>query len=89
MKIKEGFLLKKIADDYVVIPYEDNIVNFKAMIVLNETGAFLWNKLQNDITFEELCENLSTEFEVDGETAKTDAEEFISILKGKGLIENE
>ena len=89
MKIKEGFLLKKIADDYVVIPYEDNIVNFKAMIVLNETGAFLWEKLQNDITFEGLCESLSREFEVDDETAKTDAEEFVLILKDKGLIENE
>ncbi len=89
MKIKEGFLLKKIADDYVVIPYEDNIVDFKAMLVLNDSGAFLWEELQNEISSDELKNRLTAEFEVDEITAENDIAEFVSKLKEKDLLENE
>ena len=89
MKVKEGFLLKKIADDYVVIPYEDKIVDFKAMIVLNESGAFLWDALKCETTENALVEALLKEFDVDEETAKTDVKEFISTLAEKDLIDNE
>ena len=89
MKIKDGFLLKKIADDYIVIPYEDKIVDFKAMLVLNETGAFLWEEMQKEISLNELEEKLTLEFDVDGETAGRDIGEFILKLKKKDLLENE
>ncbi len=89
MKIKKGFLLKKIADDYVVIPYEESIVNFKAMLVLNETGAFLWEELQKDVTFEDLKNKMTSEFDVEDKAAETDIYEFVSKLKEKGLLENE
>ena len=42
MKIKSDFLLKKVADSYVVVPVGKATVSFNGMITLNETGAFLW-----------------------------------------------
>lgn len=42
MKINDGFSLRKVADSYVIIPVGDNLVDFSAMITINETGAFLW-----------------------------------------------
>ena len=50
MKVKDGFIVKKVVDDYVVVPVGDNFVDFSSIINLNETGAFLWKCLENDVT---------------------------------------
>ena len=50
MKLKEGFMLKKILDDYIVVPTGNNIVDFAVAVSLNETGAFLWKQLEEEKT---------------------------------------
>ena len=45
MKIQPGFTLKEVADSFVIVPTGSNIVDFSAMITINETGAFLWECL--------------------------------------------
>lgn len=47
MKIKPDFLLRKVAENYVVVPVGTAMVDFNGMINLNETGAFLWEKLEH------------------------------------------
>ena len=87
MKIKEGFLLKNVADSFVIVPTGANIVDFSAMITLNETGAFLWENLKNDVTEEELVRALMAEYEVDEKTASEDVAEFVAALTDKKVIE--
>ncbi|MBR3934250.1 MAG: PqqD family protein [Clostridia bacterium] len=88
MKISEGFILKEIAGSYVVVPVGQNLVDFSSMITTNETGAFLWEKLQNDTTVDELCEAVMAEYQgVSREDAVSDIEEFINILKEKNILE--
>lgn len=87
MKIKDGFELKEIADNYLAIPTQDNIVDFSSIIMLNETSAFLWLKLENDITEDELVSLLLEEYDVDEKTAREDIGRFISELKNAGLLE--
>ena len=87
MRIKEGFLVRKIIDDYIVVPMGDNIVDFAATISLNESGAFLWNKLQNDCSEEDLVASLMQEYEgVEEETAKQDVSDFVALLKANHLL---
>ena len=50
MKLKDGFLLKEIAGSWVVVPVGEQVVDFQMMITLNETGAFLWEKLKNKVS---------------------------------------
>ena len=88
MKIKEGFLLKEIAGSYVVVPVGEKLVDFQMMVTLNETGAFLWEKLANDITEEELVAALLGEYDVDEQTAKKDVSEFIKKLNEKEILAN-
>ena len=45
MKIKEGFLLRQIAGQNVVLP-TGNELDLNMMITLNDTGVFLWEWLQ-------------------------------------------
>jgi hypothetical protein len=46
MKVKEGFILRNIVDEWIVMPTGTNIQNFEAAIVLNEVSAFLWRLLE-------------------------------------------
>lgn len=86
MRLKDGFLLRKVAGEYIVVPTGDSMVDFKAMISLNETGAFLWEQLSEDITKQQLTERLLSEYDVDKATAVSDVAEFVKLLKEKNLL---
>ena len=87
MKIKEYFLLRKVSDCYVVVPVGKATVDFNGMMNLNETGAFLWEKLENDTTKEELLKAMLDEYEVTEDIAKKDIDNFITKLKDGNLLE--
>ncbi len=86
MKIAEGFVLKNIAGTNVVVPLGDNTVSFKAIITLNETGAFLWQQLETEKTPDDLLKAMLSEYAVDEATAKADILEFIDNLKKANLL---
>ncbi len=86
MKLKEGFMLKKILDDYIVVPTGNNIVDFAVAVSLNETGAFLWKQLEEEKTVSELAEALSGEYGVTADQVTGDVEEFIELLKTHSFL---
>lgn len=88
MKIKENFMLRKVADTYVVVPVGDAVAEFNGMINLNEAGAFLWQLLENETTAEQVVEALLQQYDVDEATAKRDVDKFINELKVAKLLEN-
>lgn len=87
MKIKEGFILKKIAGSTVAVPAGENLVNLQLMLTLNESGAFLWDCLQKPCEEENLVEALTAEYQVDNETARQDVKEFIAVLKENQILD--
>lgn len=87
MKIKDGYLLRQVAGSNIVVPIGEGSIDFSGVITLNEVGAFLWSKLENEITKEQLIEELLSEYAVDKTVAENDISEFISKLEGAGLIE--
>ena len=46
MKIKEGFILRKICGEYVVVGEGLAQVNFNKMLSLNASAAYLWEQFQ-------------------------------------------
>ncbi len=89
MKIKSGFVLREIAGEWMAIAVGTRTADFSNMIVLSETAAYVWKLLKEEKTVENLAEALATEFDVDYETAKRDAEGFGKVLAEKGLLDNE
>ncbi len=87
MKIKEDFILRKVADSYVVVPVNDMTVDFNGIINLNETGAFLFEILQKGADKQELLDKLLSEYEVTSEKAEADIEVFIQKLKDADILE--
>ncbi|MDD6735339.1 MAG: PqqD family protein [Clostridiales bacterium] len=86
MKVKDGFVLRKVAGNYIIIGVGEEAVDFNGMITVNETGAFLWNLLSKDITVDELLSALLKEYDIDENTAKADIDEFITKLKEGELL---
>ena len=87
MKIKDGFILREVAGNYIVVAVGDAVKNFNGIINLNETGAFLWKRLEEGATEEQLKESLLNEYEVDDEIAERDIKAFINKLAEKGLLD--
>lgn len=86
MKIKEGFLLRTIAGQHVVVPTGQHL-DLSLMITLNETGAFLWEKLQVETTKNALVDALLSEYNVNKKTALNDVMTFIHKLSDNQLLE--
>ena len=84
MKIKEGFLIRKVGEQAVVVSVGDATNIFNGMIRLNATGELLWNRI---IDREELVDALVSEYEVGREKAGEDVDKFIAILSKPGIIE--
>ena len=87
MKIKKGFVVRKVGDAYVVVPVGELSKTFHGMINLNETGAFLWNFFTAEHTVDEAVEALCGEYEVEEERARLDAEKFADILSKNNFLE--
>ena len=58
MKIKQGFILSKIGNDTVAIATGELSRTFSGVIMLNGTGVFLWERLQQDTTREQLVADM-------------------------------
>ena len=69
MKIKDGFMLSRVAGSYVVVPVGAVQADFTGMITLNPVGAFLWSNLEKETTREELLKNVLAQYSIDEETA--------------------
>lgn len=81
MKIKEGFILRKVGIQYVVAATGKASENFNGMMRLNESGAFAFRLLQEGITEEELVRRIVAEYEVTEETVRKDVSRFLAGLK--------
>ena len=89
MKIKSGFIVRKIANQYMAVPVGERSQELHGMIGLNETGAFLWKQLENDQTEASLTEALTKEYEVSPQQAGDSVARFLSLLKDEGVLADE
>lgn len=86
MKLKDGFVLRTVGANHLVVPVGAQTVDFRCLITLNETGAFLWQQLQEDRQAEELTAALLEEYEVTPAQAAADVAAFMDKLQEAGLL---
>ena len=85
MKIKDGFLLRQVAGQTVVLPTGGDL-DLNMMITLNETGAFLWEHLQEETDEAALVQALLAEYEVTAEVAAKAVAAFVEKLKKNDFL---
>ena len=83
IKRQEGYCLKEIEGVHYLLPYGQKVADQRKGIVLNETGVFLWNELQETMTDEELAEKLVHYYSADGEAANETQDEIQDQTKDK------
>ncbi len=79
MKIREGYVINRLGDGYVVVTVGEACKDFNGLIRLNNAGAFLWKSIQcGDNTKEKLIGTMLDYYEgLDEATAGADVEEFL------------
>lgn len=88
MKIKEGYVLREVARNNIVVPLGDAEVSFKGIMTLNDVGTFIWKILENGATKEELLNAVLNKYDVDEETASKDIDRYIVKLRAEKIIED-
>ena len=85
MKLKEGFLLRTVAGQTVVLPTGDDL-DLNMMITLNDTGAFLWERLEEETTEDALVQALLAEYDVEEAAARNAVVAFVKQLNDHGFL---
>lgn len=81
LKIKKGFLLRRLGKECISVAIGESSKNFNGMIRLNETGALYWEELEKGTTEEKLIALTLERFEgVDENTARQDVREFLETI---------
>ncbi len=87
MKIKDKFVVNEIVNQLIVMSSDPSIDTIGEVMVLSESGYFLWKCLQEDTTSEVLIHKLILEYGVSLDVAEKDVEDFINNLKDLDILE--
>lgn len=87
MKIKSGFVLRKLGDEHIIVPTGDAKLQFNGMISFNGTGAFIWQSLEKGLDKAETVKAMTDIYKVDAETAAADIDRFYGKLREAHLVE--
>ena len=89
MRQKEGFVLREICGEKVIVAEGLKVVDFGKMVSMNDTATWLWEKCTalGDFTAEQLTEALCEEYEVESSKALADINRILDQWKEMGLVE--
>ncbi len=87
MKIKEGFMLREIAGQWVVVPLGSKAVEFNCILMLSGSGALLWETINKGADEDDLVKAILNVYDIDEETARADVKEFIMQMEQNNLLE--
>lgn len=87
MKIVDGFKLREVCGEFVVVPEGSKLVNFNKMLSLNGSAAFLWKAVEGkDFDVQTLADLLVGEYEIDFAVALSDAGKILDKWVEIGVV---
>jgi len=87
MKRKNDFIIRKVAEQYVIVAVGEESKRFNGMIKVNTSGAFIWDLLETETNIDSIVKSILVKYDINEKIARTDAEKFIGVLKDAGAIE--
>lgn len=87
MKVKENFVLRQVAQAWVVMPLGQEMIDLAGMLMLNDSGVLLWRCLEQGCELQALTDALVMEFGISPEQAAEDAREFVEKLSQYDCIQ--
>ena len=87
MKLKDGFVVRKIGESTFAVAVGERSREFSGMVKLSESGELLWELLSRGADEEALIGAIVAEYEIDDATARADVKAFCDKLSEAGLFE--
>lgn len=88
MKIKDGFELRDVCGEHIVVSHGDNNIDFSKVIHLNESSAIMWQAIDGkEFTVEDLADALIQNYDVDYKEALADAANVLDKWKQLEMVE--
>ncbi len=89
MKRKDGFVLREVCGEKVIVGEGLGAIDFGKLLSLNDTAAWLWNKAGElgEFTAESLADALCEEYDVTPETALADVKKLLAQWQDLGIVE--
>lgn len=87
MKQKGNFMLRKVMDEYALIPYKETAEEINQVITLSEIAAYIYEHAPEVNTPDELAELVSKEYNEPKENVKDDVNMVLTEFKQMGLLE--
>lgn len=91
MKVKNGFNLREVCGEHIIVAEGDENIDFSNIISMNESSAYLWEEVQKMGTFtvDNLVELICNQYEIDETTARKDAIALAAQWGTAGIIEGD
>ena len=86
MKKTEGYRIRKLEDEYVVLPFGKSAEEVNEVISLSETAGFMYLHAEEADSAEELAELVSKAYEVEKSVVYEDVVSVVRTLREKGLL---
>lgn len=87
MKIKDGFVIREIAGESIVIATGELSKTFHGMIKLNSTGKEIWQMLTDGSDEDAICAAFAEKYDVDKDSVVSDVKRFVDVVRNAGLLE--
>ncbi len=87
MRIKEGFVLRRVMGNNVAVAVGEASKDFHGMVKLNDTAADIWRLIEKGHSEDEICDILLEEYEVEREKLSADIKACIAELHSNGILE--
>ena len=86
MRLKDGVIFTKVADETIVVTVGEAAEAYKGMIKLNPTGAFIAENMLQETSREALMALLRKEYGIDEETAAEAVDSIVGKFASVELI---
>ena len=87
MRARRNIEIRQIAGENLLIPVAENAGMVNGLMVLSESGALLWDRLQQETDRQALIDCLLAEYEVDEARAGADVDACRRQLREAKLLE--
>ena len=87
MKISEKYKVREMAGEHIIVMPGRYGADMTRVVALNATSLYLWEQLAGrEFDLDEVVRLLVAQYEIDPETARTDAEKGIEQLQKCGIL---
>ena len=86
MKKAEGYVIRKLEEEYVILPTGKRAEEVNEVISLSETAGFIYLHAEEAASISELAELVGREYGMEAAEVLADVKDVVETLQKKGVL---